>query len=150
MIIRSDWRGEPRNTSAPKRAISKRDADIDIISMAQQAKPNDMGQMEFLRAQLIALPSVVVTMPSESTPSSKPASSMRANKSGGPLASGVSSMILSSHDSALAPSIIEGGLVTWMLPAFGQLAAANPVNVRGPVVFRLPGAGETMPGENDC
>ena len=25
MIMRSDWRGEGRNTSAPKRAISKRD-----------------------------------------------------------------------------------------------------------------------------
>src|SRR5882672_937224 len=98
MIIRSDCRGDPRNTSAPKRAISKREADMDIISMAQQASPNDMGQMEFLRAQLIALPSDVVTMPSESKPSSKPASSIRANSSGGPLARGVSSMILSSHD----------------------------------------------------
>src|SRR5882762_10379095 len=103
MIIRSDWRGDPRNTSAPKRAISKREADIDIISMAQQARPNDMGQMEFLRAQLIALPSEVVTMPSESRPSSKPASSMRANRSGGPLARGVSSMILSSHERGVGP-----------------------------------------------
>src|SRR5947199_10780 len=60
MIIRSDCRGDPRNTSAPKRAISKRETDIDIISMAQQASPNDIGQMEFFRAQLIALPSVVV------------------------------------------------------------------------------------------
>src|SRR5712671_5740913 len=97
MLIKSDWRGEPRNTSAPKRAISKREADIDIISMAQQAKPNDMGQMEFLRAQLMALPSVVVTIPSESRLSSKPASSMRANRSAGPLARGVSSMTLFSH-----------------------------------------------------
>src|ERR1039458_385446 len=39
MIIRSDCRGEPRNTSAPNRAISNRDALIDIISMAQQASP---------------------------------------------------------------------------------------------------------------
>ena len=65
MIIRSDCRGEPRNTSAPKRAISKREALIDIISMAQQASPNVIGQMEFLRAQLTALSSVVSTMPSE-------------------------------------------------------------------------------------
>jgi hypothetical protein len=54
MIIRSLCRGEPRNTSAPKRAISKREALIDIISMAQQARPKVMGQMEFLRAQLTA------------------------------------------------------------------------------------------------
>ena len=38
---------------------------MDIISMAQQASPNVMGQMEFLRAQLTALSSVVNRMPSE-------------------------------------------------------------------------------------
>src|SRR5579864_238242 len=81
MIIRSDWRGEPRKTSAPKRAMSKREADIDIISMAQQASPNDIGQMEFFRAQLIALPREVVRMSWESRPSSKPALSMRAKRS---------------------------------------------------------------------
>src|ERR1035438_4664656 len=64
-IIRSDCRGEPRNTSAPKRAMSKRDALIDIISMAQHASPNDMGQMEFLRAQFTAISKVVNTRPSE-------------------------------------------------------------------------------------
>jgi hypothetical protein len=97
--------------------MSKREADIDITSMAQQAKPNDMGQMEFFRAQLMAFPSEVVTMPSESTLSSKPASSMRANRSGGPLAMGVSSMILSSHDfSASCPPgsqiVYDGGCAT--------------------------------------
>src|SRR5208283_4512571 len=65
MIIRSDCRGDPRNTSAPKRAMSKRDALIDIISMAQHARPNDMGQMEFLRAQFTAMSKVVNTRPSE-------------------------------------------------------------------------------------
>lgn len=60
MIIMSDWRGEPRITSAPKREISKREPIIDIISMAQQAKPKLIGQMEFLRAQLIAQSTVVV------------------------------------------------------------------------------------------
>src|ERR1700693_6284792 len=65
MIIRSDWRGDPRNTSAPNRAISKREALIDIISIAQQASPNDIGQMEFLRAQLTARSSVVMTIPSD-------------------------------------------------------------------------------------
>src|SRR5580658_6990657 len=46
MIMRSLCRGEGRNTSAPKRAISKRDAPIDIISIAQQARPNVIGQIE--------------------------------------------------------------------------------------------------------
>src|ERR1035441_6220450 len=64
MIIRSDCRGDPRNTSAPNRAISNRDALIDIISMAQQASPKVMGQMEFLRAQFTAWSSFVSTMPS--------------------------------------------------------------------------------------
>jgi hypothetical protein len=64
MIIRSLWRGDGRNTSAPKRAMSKREAPIDIISMAQQAKPNVMGQMELLRIQLTAESSVVSTTPS--------------------------------------------------------------------------------------
>src|SRR3954470_3351028 len=65
MNIRSDCRGEPRKTSAPKRAMSKREALIDIISMAQQASPKVMGQMEFLRAQFTAEFSVVNTIPSE-------------------------------------------------------------------------------------
>src|SRR5438874_9383919 len=64
MIIRSDCRGDGRNTSAPNRAISKREAPMDIISMAQQARPNVMGQMEFLRIQFTALSSVVRTTPS--------------------------------------------------------------------------------------
>src|ERR1039457_3054295 len=64
MIIRSDWRGYGRKTSAPKRAISKRDAPIDIISIAQQAKPNVMGQMEFLRIQLTVESRVVTAVPS--------------------------------------------------------------------------------------
>src|SRR5229473_8065585 len=97
MIMRSDWRGEPRNTSAPKRAISNRDALIDIISMAQHAKPNDMGQMEFFRAQLMALSSVVRISPSDAADRSRYSLSMRAKSSGGPLASGVSAMISFSH-----------------------------------------------------
>src|SRR6266567_3476733 len=59
IIIRSAWRGEPRNTSAPKRAMSKRDADMDIISMAQQARPKLMGQSDDLRAQFTAWSSLV-------------------------------------------------------------------------------------------
>src|SRR3954465_15798845 len=64
MIIRSDWRGEGRKTSAPKRAISKRDAPMDIISIAQQARPKVIGQIEFLRIQLTTLSTVVSTTPS--------------------------------------------------------------------------------------
>src|SRR5712692_2202937 len=51
-IIRSAWRGEGRNTSAPNRAISNREVVEAIISMAQQARPNVRGQMALLRAQL--------------------------------------------------------------------------------------------------
>jgi len=36
-IMRSAWRGEARNTSAPNREMSYRDAAIDIISIAQHA-----------------------------------------------------------------------------------------------------------------
>src|SRR5271155_4556747 len=63
IIIKSLCRGDGRKTSAPKRAISKRDAPIDIISMAQQARPNVIGQMEFLRIQLTVESSVVMTIP---------------------------------------------------------------------------------------
>src|SRR5216683_3156078 len=62
-IIRSAWRGEARNTSAPKRAMSKRSALADIISMAQQARPNVAGQSDELRPQLINLLTWVVRMP---------------------------------------------------------------------------------------
>src|SRR5580692_5679484 len=65
-IIRSACRGDGRKTSAPKRATSKRAAAIDIISMAQQARPNPSGQMELRRAQFTALSSVVKIMPSSS------------------------------------------------------------------------------------
>src|SRR5689334_12945356 len=64
MIIKSDCRGEPRNTSAPKRDTSKRDAAKHIISMAQHARPNDIGQMELLRAQFTSLSSCVKITPS--------------------------------------------------------------------------------------
>src|SRR5205807_4663689 len=64
MIIKSDCRGDGRNTSAPNRAISNREAPIDIISIAQQASPNVIGQIEFLRIQLAAESSVVSTTPS--------------------------------------------------------------------------------------
>ena len=65
IIIKSDCRGDPLKTSAPKRAMSNREADIDIISIAQQASPKVIGQIEFFRAQLTAESSVVMMIPSE-------------------------------------------------------------------------------------
>src|SRR5260370_28187244 len=65
-IIRSAWRGDGRTTSEPNRGISKGAADMDIISMAQQARPKLSGQMELLRAQFTALSRVVKMMPSSS------------------------------------------------------------------------------------
>src|SRR5258706_6714207 len=50
-IIRSAWRGLARNTSAPNREISQREALADIISMAQQARPKLTGQSDELRPQ---------------------------------------------------------------------------------------------------
>src|SRR3990167_1591270 len=67
-IIRSDWRGEPRKTSAPKRAMSKRLALIDIISMAQQARPKLIGQIDDFRAQFTALSSWANMIPSQPAP----------------------------------------------------------------------------------
>src|SRR5580765_3455212 len=60
-IIRSDWRGVPRKTSAPKRARSWRASMTAIISIAQQASPNCIGQMALRRAQLITESTVVVS-----------------------------------------------------------------------------------------
>src|SRR5581483_10741692 len=68
MIIRSDWRGEGRKTSAPKRAMSKRDALIDIISIAQHARPKLIGHSDDLRAQLIAWSSEATITPSVPRP----------------------------------------------------------------------------------
>src|ERR1035441_5027080 len=64
-IIKSDWRGEGLKTSAPKRAISNREAPIDIISMAQQARPNVIGHIELLRTQLhlLAQAKIEVVLP---------------------------------------------------------------------------------------
>jgi hypothetical protein len=64
MIIKSDCLGDPRKTSAPNREMSYRDAAMDIISIAQQAKPKDMGQMELRRAQLTTLSSDENRIPS--------------------------------------------------------------------------------------
>ena len=60
-IITSDWRGEKRITSEPKREMSKRLAPTAISSIPQQARPMGMGQSEFLRNQLSAASTVVWT-----------------------------------------------------------------------------------------
>src|SRR5262245_62770063 len=60
MIIRSDWRGDPRKTSAPNRAMSYRLQLIAIISMAQHASPNVTGQMAERRAHCTSFSTLVV------------------------------------------------------------------------------------------
>ena len=49
--MRSECRGDAHGTM-PRRSTSKREANVAIISMAQQASPNDTGQTEDFRAQL--------------------------------------------------------------------------------------------------
>src|SRR5213596_2318659 len=60
-IIRSDCRGLPRNTSAPKRAMSYREQLIAIISIAQHARANVTGQMDDRRAHCTIFSTVVVS-----------------------------------------------------------------------------------------
>src|SRR2546426_10465781 len=71
-IIRSDWRGDARKTPAPKRSMSYRDETVAIISMAQQAKPNVIGQIEPFRHQLTAASRVVVTTLASNCRSKRP------------------------------------------------------------------------------
>src|SRR5688572_22086312 len=79
-IIRSDWRGEARMSSMPKRDMSLLGMTVLIISMAQQASPNSIGHMALVRPQLMARSSVVVTTPMLPSFCSKP---MRASRSRG-------------------------------------------------------------------
>src|SRR5207245_10995439 len=60
-ILRSEWRGDAHGT-IPKRSTSNRDANVAIISIAQQASPNVTGQIDDLRAQLKIFSVVVVTI----------------------------------------------------------------------------------------
>src|SRR5713226_8741132 len=64
-IIKSDCRGLGRKTSEPKRAMSKRAVEDAIISIAQHARPNVIGQSADLRAQLKTKSTVVETIPLE-------------------------------------------------------------------------------------
>src|SRR5687768_745665 len=63
-IMRSHWRGDARDTSEPKRLMSKFEPCVEIISMAQQARPNVNGQSELERPQLKILEATVTRMPS--------------------------------------------------------------------------------------
>src|SRR5919109_4356891 len=60
--MRSYCLGLGRKMPAPNRSISKRDAPVAIISMAQQARPNVIGHKADLRAQLKTKSTVVVMM----------------------------------------------------------------------------------------
>src|SRR6185295_19153879 len=62
-IIRSDWRGLGRKIPAPKRSMSKREAPVAIISIAQQARPKVIGHRADLRAQLNTKSTVDVMIP---------------------------------------------------------------------------------------
>src|ERR1044072_6917178 len=62
MMIKSDCRGLGRKIPAPNRSMSKRDAPVAIISIAQQARPNVIGHKADLRAQLMSESTVVVMM----------------------------------------------------------------------------------------
>src|SRR5262245_63277510 len=82
-IMRSACRGEARNTSAPKREMSKRGPTIAIISIAQQARPKPSGQMAFTRDWLTAqftMPPTVV----KSTPRSTSSRIASSGDAGGP------------------------------------------------------------------
>src|SRR6478735_2581742 len=59
-IIKSDCRGLPRKTSAPKRAMSYREQLMAIISIAQHARPKVTGQMDERRAHWTIFSTVVV------------------------------------------------------------------------------------------
>src|SRR5215510_9225187 len=59
-IMRSEWRGDAHGT-IPRRSTSKREANVAIISIAQQARPNVTGQTDDLRAQLRNESATVVT-----------------------------------------------------------------------------------------
>src|SRR5689334_16131349 len=58
-IMQSAWRGEERKMM-PKRSRSLRAAPVAIISMAQQARPKVIGQIDDDRAQLNSFSTVVV------------------------------------------------------------------------------------------
>src|SRR5688500_4413578 len=77
IMSRSDWRGEKRGNSAPKRAMSYLGAATDMNSMPQDAVTNGYENNENLRPQLATSSSLEVT--SSSMRSSSPAGSVPAD-----------------------------------------------------------------------
>src|SRR5688572_11575312 len=71
-MSRSAWRGENRNTSAPKRERSKRLVAVAMSSMPQHAVAKGIGQTADRRAQLITRWSWVVRMESTGSAASMP------------------------------------------------------------------------------
>src|SRR6185295_16748688 len=61
-MMRSDWRGLGLKIPAPNRSMSKREAPVAIISIAQHAKPKVIGQRADLRAQLKTKSTDVIMM----------------------------------------------------------------------------------------
>src|SRR3989442_15880226 len=60
-IMRSEWRGDAHAT-IPKPSTSNRDANVAIISIAQQASPNVTAQIDDFRAPLQTFSVAVVTI----------------------------------------------------------------------------------------
>jgi len=60
MIKRSDWRGEKRGNSAPKRAISYFGAQTAMNSIPQHAVTKGYWKSEYLRAQFTASASLLL------------------------------------------------------------------------------------------
>src|ERR1043165_7537462 len=60
MIMRSACRGEARKTPAPERSMSDRDDTVAIISIAQQARPNVIGNNADFRDQFTSASRLVV------------------------------------------------------------------------------------------
>src|SRR5579884_2022129 len=104
-IIRSDWRGLARNTSAPKRAMSYRAIPTAIISIAQHARPKVTGHSDDLRAQANA--SVSFARPT--FPCTRARSSGRRPQSSGSLPSGAGNPRRRLTDMTLSPG--------WLPPA---------------------------------
>src|SRR5437867_7663615 len=77
-IIKSAWRGDARKISIPHRARSYSAAPAAIISIAQQARPNVAGHIEFFLAQATALPTVVSRTPRRASSSTSWADPPRA------------------------------------------------------------------------
>src|SRR5271165_6085285 len=91
-IIRSACRGVARKAPAPKRSMSKREAPVAIISMAQQARPKVIGHMLDSRAQLIACSRLVAMKPSSAKrPSSQPISQLQPLRGGNRMSAPVGS-----------------------------------------------------------